>query len=149
MSRLATVFAAFSFVLVPAQTVRADEHEMHHAAHFMACAKACVECQLHCDSCFKHCLAKLTEGNKEHAKTVQSCVDCADHCKLAAALSARMSPYAKFACDGCAKTCDECAAACEKFPDDKHMAACAKSCRDCAKACREMVKHVSADKPAK
>ena len=150
MYRLMTAcVATLTLVAVPARTVRADEHEMHHAAHFMACAKACAECQLQCDSCYKHCLMMLTEGKKEHAKTVQSCVDCAEFCKTAASLSGRMSHHATFICDGCAKMCDECAMNCEKFPDDKHMAACAKSCRDCAKACREMMKRLAMEKDSK
>ncbi|WP_020473810.1 four-helix bundle copper-binding protein [Zavarzinella formosa] len=144
---LSVLTVAFTLAMSPlAATARAEDHEMKHAEHFMQCAKACVDCQLQCDMCFKHCLMLLTEGKKEHAKTAQNCVDCAEHCKLAGSLSARMSPFASFACEGCAKSCDECATACEKFPDDKHMAACAKSCRDCAKACREMSKHTMASK---
>ena len=114
-----------------------------HDAHFEKCAKACADCQIHCDSCFHHCAELVAKGNKDHAKTMHACVDCAECCKLAATLSARHSPYAKHACECCAKCNDECAAACEKFADDKHMAACAKSCRDCAKECRAMIKHLS------
>jgi hypothetical protein len=120
--------------------VRADNpHAGHHAEHFAKCAKACADCQLQCDMCFTHCRELLAEGKKEHAKTVQTCADCGECCKLAATLSARQSPYAVPACDCCAKCCDDCAAACEKFPGDTHMAACAKACRDCAKACRDMI----------
>ena len=110
-----------------------------HHAHFMACAKACGSCQIECDMCFTHCKNLLAQGQKEHAVTTQLCVDCGDCCKLAASLTARMSPLSAEACDCCAKCCDKCAAECEKFKDDKHMAACAKSCRDCAKACRDML----------
>jgi len=117
---------------------RAD-HE--HAEHFKKCAKACADCQVECDACHKHCMTLLRDGKTQHAKTAQTCVDCADFCKLAASLSARQSPYANNACESCAKVCDDCGAACAKFPDDKHMAACAKACRDCAKSCREMLKH--------
>ena len=119
----------------------ADDKADHHA-HFAKCAKVCADCQLQCDMCFAHCRALLAQGKKEHEITTQLCVDCGDCCKLAATLSARMSPLAGDACDCCAKCCDKCAAACEKFPDDKHMAECAKSCRDCAKACREMIQHL-------
>ena len=120
-------------------TVRA-EHE--HAKHFNECAKACADCQLQCDMCFKHCQDLAAEGKKEHATTAQLCVDCADFCKLAGSLSARQSMLAGSACESCAKACDMCATSCEKFPDNKHMAQCAKSCRECAKACRAMLKHV-------
>lgn len=120
----------------------AQEKKDDHHAHFTKCARACADCQLQCDMCFAHCKELLAGGKKEHEKTTQICVDCADCCKLAATLTARMSPLAAEACDCCAKCCDKCAEACEKFPDDKHMAECAKSCRDCAKACREMIQHL-------
>lgn len=129
--------AAFS----PSAAVAAEHGE--HAEHFMKCAKVCADCQLECDSCFKHCLTLTAGGNKEHAKTAQLCVDCAECCKACATLCARQSPLAKPMLECCEKCCKECAAACEKFPDDKHMAACAKKCRDCAKECGEMLKHLS------
>lgn len=122
---------------------RAEDKDHPHAEHFAACAKACADCQQQCDMCFHHCASLLAEGKKEHATTMNTCVDCAECCKLAATLSARNSPFAAAACECCAKCNDECAAACEKFPDDKHMAMCAKSCRDCGKACREMIKHLA------
>ena len=127
-------------VLAPlGQSARA-QHE--HAEHFVKCAKVCADCQVQCDSCFKHCLTLVTDGKKDHAKTAQLCVDCAECCKTCSTLCARVSPLSPHMLDCCAKCCDECAAACEKFPDDKHMAACAKSCRDCAKSCREMIQHL-------
>lgn len=121
---------------------QADDPHKHHE-HFVQCAKACADCQQQCDMCFHHCAGLVASGKKDHAKTMHTCVDCAECCKLAATLTARHSSFAAAACDCCAKCCDECAAACEKFPDDKHMAACAKSCRACAKACREMIKHLA------
>lgn len=137
-----TVMAVALAALILSFTGQARAAEHEHAKHFTDCAKACAACQIECDSCFKHCLALLTDGKKDHAKTVQSCVDCAECCQACASLCARQSPYSAHMLEGCAKCCDDCAAACEKFPDDKHMAACAKSCRDCAKSCREMLKHL-------
>jgi hypothetical protein len=114
-----------------------------HHEHLMKCAKACADCQLQCDMCFQHCAALLTQGEKAHAVTMRSCVDCAEVCKATATLSARHSPFTGGVCEVCVKVCDQCAASCEQFPDDKHMASCAKSCRDCAKECREMMKHAA------
>ena len=122
---------------------RAQDKDHPHGEHFAKCAKACAECQVHCDMCFHHCAELVAMGKKDHVKSMHACVDCAECCKLAATLSARQSSYAKHACECCAKCNDECAAACEKFADDKHMAACAKSCRDCAKECRTMIKHMT------
>ena len=126
-------------VIAPLGPSARAQHE--HAEHFMKCAKACADCQLQCDSCFKHCLTLLAGGKKEHAKTAQLCADCAECCKTCSTLCARQSPLARPVLECCTKCCDECAAACEKFPDDKHMADCAKACKECAKACREMIKH--------
>lgn len=130
---------AIAVASIGGQTAYA-QHE--HAEHFMKCAKMCNDCQLQCDSCFKHCLKLLADGKKEHAKTAQLCVDCGECCKVCSSFCARQSPLSKHMLECCAKCCDDCAAACEKTPDDKHMAACAKSCRDCAKECRTMVTHI-------
>lgn len=121
--------------------IQAEDAPAHHA-HFLKCARACTDCQTQCDSCFAHCKSLLAQGKKEHETTAQLCVDCAEFCKLAATMSARMSPLAGDACDSCMKACEKCAAACEKYPDDKHMADCAKSCRACAASCKEMVQHL-------
>jgi len=129
--------AALLFTLASVPAVASAEPD--HAGHMVACAKVCASCQTECDFCFAHCKRLLVEGRKEHATSMQLCVDCADCCKLAASLSARLSPLSREACDCCAKCCDKCAAECEKYKDDKQMAQCAKACRDCAKSCRDMV----------
>jgi hypothetical protein len=114
-----------------------EGHKNHDS--YMKCSKACTRCQRECDSCFSHCKRLLTEGKKDHAKTLQTCVDCGDCCALAAKLTARVSPFSSWACECCAKCCDECAKECEKFKEDSHMSRCAKECRTCAKACRDMI----------
>lgn len=128
-----------------AETHADDGHQHHHALHgqFDKCAKANAECQVMCDSCFRHCAAMLAKGEKAHAKSMHLCLDCAELCATAAKLVSRHSALSAVACEACAKACDQCAAACEKFPNDKHITACAKSCRACAKTCRAMIKHLS------
>jgi hypothetical protein len=127
-------------VIAPLGLSARAQHE--HDEHFTKCAKTCADCQLECDSCFKHCLTLLTDGKKEHAKTAQLCADCAECCKTCSTLCARQSPLAKHMLECCAKCCDGCADACGTYPDDTHMTACAKSCRDCAKECRDLLKHL-------
>jgi hypothetical protein len=127
-----------------AAPVRAAEHD--HAEHFTKCAKTCSDCQLVCDTCFKHCLMLTMEGKKEHGKMAMMCADCGECCNTCNTLCARSSMLSAHMLDCCAKCCDDCAASCEKAPDDKHMAECAKQCRDCAKECREMLKHLGAKK---
>jgi hypothetical protein len=120
----------------------AGEKPHDHGMAFNACAKACADCTISCASCYHHCVGLVSEGKKDHAKTMILCNDCAEVCSTAAKLTSRHSPFSALVCETCAKACDECGAACTKFYDDKHMTDCAKSCRDCATACREMVKHV-------
>ena len=141
LGTLGTFAVCLAALTMSAKAFADESHE--HDTHFDKCAKACADCQTMCDSCFHHCAELVAKGDKDHAKSMHACVDCAECCKLAATLSARHSPVAAAACECCAMCNDECAAACEKFPDDKHMAMCAKSCRDCAKACREMIKHLA------
>jgi hypothetical protein len=81
----------------------------------------------------------VADGQKDHLRTLGTCVDCGDYCSLAAKVVSRHGPLAVPTCEGCAKACEVCAVACEKYPDDEHMKRCATACRDCAKACREMV----------
>ena len=63
---------AIAVIALVGQSARA-QHE--HAEHFLKCAKVCADCQLQCDSCFKHCLTLVADGKKEHAKTAQLCGD--------------------------------------------------------------------------
>src|SRR5262249_36238578 len=118
-----------------------DGEHKHHEM-FSKCAKACADCQRHCDWCFHHCAKLVENGKKEHAKSMNLCLDCGELCSTTARLTGRHSPLSGTVCDACAKACDVCAESCEKVSSDKHMAACAKSCRDCAKECREMIKHL-------
>jgi len=129
-------------IAIAALTLFASTVQQEHAEHYMECATACNTCELQCESCFKHCLTLVADGQKEHAKTAQICVDCAACCRTCATLCARESTLSGPMLECCAKCCAECAAACEKFPDDKHMSGCAKSCRDCAKECQKMLKQL-------
>jgi hypothetical protein len=128
--------------LFAAAAIPASAQEADHTQHMRDCSKVCAACQLECDFCFAHCKQHVVQGHKEHAATMQLCVDCADCCKLAASLTSRLSPLSVDACDCCAKCCDKCAEACEKNKDDKQMSQCAKACRDCSKACRDMIEHM-------
>jgi hypothetical protein len=97
-------FGATAAGLTALAGAAAHAQEGHpHAEHFDKCAKACVECQTHCDSCFEHCATLVVKGDKDHAKSMRTCVDCAECCKLGATLSARQSPFAAAACECCAK----------------------------------------------
>jgi len=142
MTRYTSTLAFAVATLFLTATNNAGVIAQEHGEHLSKCAKTCADCQLECDMCFKHCLKLVADGKKEHEKTAQLCVDCAECCKTCATLCARNSPLAGPMLECCEKCCKECASACEKHSDDKHMAACAKACRACAKDCAEMLKHL-------
>ncbi len=120
----------------------ADEHEQR--AHvFEHCAKACADCQRACDSCATHCQHLLAQGKKEHQATLQTCLDCADHCAAAARITARHGVFSDLICTACAEACCRCGKECTKFQEDEHMKKCAEECHKCEKACREMLKHMA------
>jgi hypothetical protein len=119
----------------------ADKVQDAHAGHtdiIMACAKACADCQVACDSCSAHCLNLLTAGKTQHARTMQLCDDCAAICAAAAQVVARHGPLTNTICMACADACSQCAKSCEIMKDDAHMKHCADLCRLCEKACRTM-----------
>jgi len=140
--------AILSLAGLPAAKTRHDapRPDSDHAAHFLACAKVCAECEMHCQMNFQHCAKLVASGQKDHERSMHTSLDCGELCAVAGKLSARHSEFAVPACDACAKACETCAGECEKHASDQHMQECAKACRDCAKACREMVQHVSAGK---
>ncbi len=115
-------------------------HDGHYSM-YMACAKACADCQLMCDSCSAHCAHQVADGNKDHLTTLGTCSDCAIICSSAAQIVARGGPFSMQICTACAEACEKCAEACEKFPDDEHMKKCAEECRKCEKACKDMLEH--------
>ena len=127
----------------------ADEPHQHHMAEMDKCLKACADCAKECESCFRHCTMMVTQGKKEHVRTLRTCVDCGDLCALAAKLTARQGAFMGLTCEACAKACDGCGAECDKHPNDEHMKRCAKACRECAKACREMVEMIGKESAAK
>ncbi|HQU42186.1 MAG TPA: hypothetical protein PK867_05215 [Pirellulales bacterium] len=111
----------------------------HHAQPTGQCAAECAACQQACDSCEAHCLDLLSEGNKAHRETLQTCLDCAEICAAADQIVSRGGPFSGLICRACADACARCAAACERFPDDQHMSQCAQECRKCQNACETML----------
>jgi hypothetical protein len=85
----------------------------------------------------------VSEGKKEHLKTLQTCQDCATLCSAAASIVARMGPFSDTICTACAEACKRCGDECEKHSHDSIMKKCAEECRKCANACNEMLKHAA------
>jgi hypothetical protein len=85
---------AVAVIATLGQSARA-QHE--HAEHFMKCAKVCNDCQLQCDSCFKHCLTLLADGKKEYTELAQLCADCPECCKTCSTQHAPLAANAQLA----------------------------------------------------
>jgi Domain of Unknown Function (DUF326) len=148
VGRAVALAALLMFTLTGGQALAGEKaagkkDDSHHSELFDKCAKACTDCMRECESCAHHCAHLVSEGKKDHLKTLGTCIDCSDFCATAARIVARHGGMAVLSCESCAKACDTCAKACEEHPTDEHMARCAKACRDCARACREMVQHAA------
>ncbi|EKS72715.1 hypothetical protein BURK_004662 [Burkholderia sp. SJ98] len=102
---------------------------------YQLCIDACYACATACDNCATAC---LSEGNaSEMANCIRQDMDCADVCRLAAAVIARGSQHVKDICSVCASICEACSAECDKHQHD-HCKQCAEACRACAEECRAM-----------
>ncbi|AXA91375.1 four-helix bundle copper-binding protein [Massilia sp. YMA4] len=102
---------------------------------FQDCIDACNACADACDNCAAAC---LQEGHaSEMARCIALNMDCAQVCRLSAALMARGSQFAAALCRVCADICRACAEECGKHSMD-HCQRCAEACRRCADACARM-----------
>lgn len=97
---------------------------------------ACHACAIACEHCADACLSE------EHVSALIDCIrldrDCAEVCRLAAAMISRESDWSAELCRLCAELCDACADECDMHDMD-HCRACSEACRACAEACRRML----------
>lgn len=102
---------------------------------FATCIDACNNCANACDHCATACLKE--KDPKPMARCIALDVDCAEICRLAAALMARDSEFAASVCGKCADICEACGEECAKH-EMRHCQECAEACRLCAAECRSM-----------
>jgi len=100
-----------------------------------SCIDACNACADACDTCSTACLQE--DGVKMMARCIALDMDCAQICRLAAALMARGSQFAAAVCAVCAQVCQACADECARH-EAQHCQDCAAACRRCADECRRM-----------
>lgn len=105
----------------------------HH--QFQACIEACNTCAAACSHCAMSC---LQEAHVQHMRRcIQLDIDCAEFCRMAAAVMSRGSEFAEKICAVCADICEACARECGQHANE-HCQACAEACRLCAQECRKM-----------
>lgn len=102
-------------------------------------SKRCIEtlntCTVRCDQCAAVYLNAEKPKTKGNYLTLN--VQCAELCRIAAALLAQNSEYARDICKRCAKICLQCAKECGRF-SDTHSQQCAEACYNCADQCDHM-----------
>ena len=133
--------SAVGLASVAGREARAQEGGHTHDKVHEECLKACSDCAKMCDETFHHCYMEVSQGKKEHAKSLHLVSDCAGFCSLSACMIARHSPLMVHSCAACAEACKATAAEVGKF-DSPEMKAATKSLLACEKSCREMVAHM-------
>jgi uncharacterized protein DUF326 len=111
-------------------------HFDHLNTQMQRCIQECLSCFTVCEQTLQHCLRK--GGRYVEAEHVKLLVDCAESCRMSAAMMSRESRYHGMHCAMCAEICKACEESCERFGDDAQMKACADACRSCSDACRKM-----------
>ena len=94
----------------------------------------------HCAAACGHCASACLDEKdvKMMTKCIRLDLDCAEICRLVAALVARDSEHASHLMHECAEICEACAAECEKHSHMEHCRACAEACRHCAEVCSQL-----------
>jgi len=100
-----------------------------------SCIDACNACADACDTCSTACLQE--DDVKMMARCIALDIDCAQICRLAAALMARGSEFAAALCAVCAQVCQACGDECARH-QAQHCQDCAAACHRCAHECRRM-----------
>ena len=89
--------------------------------------------------------ADLGEQNvSEMVKCIRLCLDCADICTAAAAVTSRQTDYdanvTRPLLEACVAICKSCGDECERHAQHhQHCRVCAEACRRCEQACRNLL----------
>ena len=89
--------------------------------------------------------ADLGEQNvSEMVKCIRLCLDCADICTAAAAVTSRQTDYdanvTRPLLEACVAICKSCGDECERHArHHAHCRVCEQACRRCEQACRELL----------
>lgn len=90
-------------------------------------------CEAKCLETASHCLKK--GGGHADVRHINTLLDCARACGMAADYMTRHSERHMSAAEFCMKLCEACANECDKFKSDDFMKECADACREFRKAC--------------
>lgn len=96
----------------------------------------CILCHQVCEHTLAYALEK---GMKSEHSYLQTLVDCAEMCILAADFMLRNSHLHHITCNACSEICTACADACQALDsDDETLQSCANICLQCSKSCWQM-----------
>lgn len=105
---------------------------MSEQHRYFDCILSCSSCANACERCVTLSLSEKDLGL--HVRCMQLARDCADICRLSAALMLRESEHASALCHLCKDVCLACADECVQH-DRRHCQECARTCQVCADAC--------------
>jgi uncharacterized membrane protein len=101
------------------------------------------------DDCAQACIADADADLGEHnvaemVTFIRLCLDCADICATAAAITSRQSAFdpevVRPLLETCAASCKSCGDECERHARlHEHCRICAEACRRAEQACRELL----------
>ena len=107
---------------------------------------AAIDAMTDCaQACIADTDADLGEQNvTEMIRCIRLCLDCADVCTAAAAVTSRPAGYdadvTKPLLQACVAICKSCGDECERHARmHEHCRVCAEACRRCEQACRELL----------
>jgi hypothetical protein len=90
-------------------------------------------CAAQCDHCYYACKLEDPKESLEYCMMLDQ--DCADICRLTAAILERNSDNSNLFIKLCAEICELCAKECNKHAHMEHCKKCAEVCLECAKMC--------------
>ena len=101
------------------------------------------------NDCAQACTADNAADLGEHnladmVMCIRLCLDCADVCAAAAAVTSRLAEYdpavLRPLLESCVASCRSCGDECERHaPMHAHCRVCAQACRRCEQACQELL----------
>lgn len=100
------------------------------------CIEECLSCAVVCEQTLAYCLKQ--GGKHAEEEQIKLLIDCAESCRMSAAMMSRGSRFHARHCAMCAEICKACEESCEEFGDEPQLKACADACRSCFESCRQM-----------
>ena len=126
--------------LATAAKVAAEEGpHVHHGVRHKALADAAGTCVGTGQACLDHCIAHLSQGDKDLPACAKSVTQMLALCSALEALANQDSKYLVKLASVTAEACQDCEEECKKHADTHEACKrCGESCRACYKECKQL-----------